>query len=279
MPTIICTLLSFLTIACCSGPEHKFQLRSGTAEPPNYTTIENIPTPKGYARIPVEENAMGDWLRKTRLKKDGRVYLYDGRVKNNQTAQFAVLDIPVGSKDLQQCADAILRLKAEYLFSRYLIDSIHFKATDGTDLSFARWLKGERYKLIGGRLLPYTTHRSLNNQRVQLDEFLEVVFSYCGTYSLRKETRSVKDLAEIAIGDIFIRAGSPGHAIVVVDVAVNQQGEKIFMLAQSYMPAQDIHIIKNPMDEPINPWYRANAGRRLVTPEWVFNWNQLRRWY
>jgi len=38
------------------------------------------------------------------------VFLYNGKIKQNQQAQFAVLDIGIGNKDLQQCADIILRL-------------------------------------------------------------------------------------------------------------------------------------------------------------------------
>ena len=47
-----------------------------------------------------------------------------------------------------------------------------------------------------------------------------------------------KELSEMQIGDVFIRGGSPGHCVIVVDMAVHQEtGEKLFMLAQSYMPA------------------------------------------
>jgi len=41
----------------------------------------------------------------------------------------------------------------------------------------------------------------------------------------------------------MIRAGSPGHAMLVVDVAEDERGRRIYLLAQSYMPAQDIHIV------------------------------------
>ena len=85
------------------------------------------------------------------------------------------------------------------------------------------------------------------------------------------------------IGDVFIRggfpgSGSPGHAIIVVDMAVNtNDGTGISLLAQSYMPAQEIHILKNPTDLSLSPWYKVDFGDSLYTPEWIFHKNELKR--
>jgi len=86
-------------------------------------------------------------------------------LRDNQSTHFAVLDIPVGDKDLQQCADAIMRLRAEYFLNKDNIDSICFKATDGTDLSFAKWMEGERYRLKGARLVAYSSGSFGGNKR------------------------------------------------------------------------------------------------------------------
>ncbi len=277
--TITCLLFLSSAIIFCNGNKESFHHSLpvvGTF--PGYTTIGEIPVPRGYERVMVATNSFGKWLRQINLKKDSRVYLYNGRLKGNQSAQFAVLDMPVGNKDLQQCADAVLRLRAEYFFRQNNIDSMHFEATGGTELSFTKWLKGERYKLSGNRLVPYMSGISQGSKRMQLEQFLEVVFSYCGTISLDKETRPIYDLSDIQAGDIFVKGGSPGHAMIVVDVALNYKGEKVFMLAQSYMPAQDIHIVKNPVIENLSPWYSVMADTKIITPEWIFYRNQLKRW-
>jgi hypothetical protein len=62
-----------------------------------------------------------------------------------------------------------------------------------------------------------------------------------------------------------------------VDVAVNSSGDSLFLLLQSYMPAQEMHILKNPGDPAISPWYRYMPDRPLDTPEWRFGENRLRR--
>ena len=244
----------------------------------SFETIGNIPCPQGFDRVKVVTDSFGEWLRKLKLKKNRKVYLYNGSLKQNQSAQFAVLDIPVGEEDLQQCADAVMRLKAEFLFSQKSYNEIQFKATDGTSLSFKKWEQGTRYKLVGNRLMEYNTTTASTNKRADLEDFLKVVFSYCGTLSLAAQLNAVPDLDDVLPGDVFVKGGSPGHAMIVIDVAMNDAGKKIFMLAQSYMPAQDIHVVKNPANKNLSPWYEVNGAETIITPEWEFYRTQLKRW-
>jgi hypothetical protein len=101
---------------------------------------------------------------------------------------------------------------------------------------------------------------------------------YAGSYSLSKELQRVEDRGEMKIGDVFIEGGFPGHAVLVVDMAIDRHtGRRVFLLAQSYMPAQDIHVLRNPGDGTLSPWYEVEFGDILYTPEWRFRWDQLRR--
>jgi len=91
--------------------------KSSVEENP-YADISEIPLPAGFSRILFEKKSFADWLRTLSLKKSKIVYLYNGLPKRNQSAQFAVINISVGNKDLQQCADAVMRFRAEYLYSQ-----------------------------------------------------------------------------------------------------------------------------------------------------------------
>jgi hypothetical protein len=235
-------------------------------------TVQNLPLPAGYSRLPQPEGSFGAWLRKIALKKDNTVYLYNGNKKANQSAQFAVLDISVGKKDLQQCADAVMRLYAEYLYANRELGRIKFKATDGTVMDYAGWAKGDRFLLRNGKLKRSRIATAAENSSI-FSQYLEFVFSYAGTLSLSRELESVNNILP---GDVYIRGGSPGHAVIVMDVAVNKAGQKIFLLAQSYMPAQDIHILRNPASGR-SPWYEAVAQGDLLTPEWTFSRGDLKR--
>jgi hypothetical protein len=55
---------------------------------------------------------------------------------------------------------------------------------------------------------------------------------------------------------------------------VDKDGNVKFMLAQSYMPAQDIQILVG--DDGVSPWYDLNFGDYLYSAEWTFTKNQLK---
>jgi hypothetical protein len=43
------------------------------------------------------------------------------------------------------------------------------------------------------------------------------------------------------------------------------------------MPAQDIHVLINPENSQISPWYQLKSGEKLYTPEWVFEPDRLKQ--
>lgn len=231
--------------------------------------INNIQPPKGFVREVESQNSFATWLRHLPLKKDNTVYLYNGEKKYNQSAQYKVIDIDVGDKDLQQCADAVMRLRAEYLLSSNQVEKIHFNYTNGVNIPYSKWSSGLYPSLKGNKVV--WVGSSNNSSYNSFRKYMNNVFMYAGTASLEKELLTVS-LEDIQIGDVFIKGGFPGHAILVVDVARNETTkEKCFMVAQSYMPAQNIHILNNPNSSSDSPWYYLNdCGPIIETPEWSF---------
>lgn len=257
-PLFIFILL--LSFSCSNSAPANEKTRQQIAKSSNkdenpFHQVKDIPATEGFTRTLSDSNSFEEWLRKVALKKDRTVYTFNGSPKFNQTAQFAVLDISVGDKNLQQCADAVMRLRAEYLFSQKRYDEILF--TDNENHS---------YKFTS----PYT--------RENFTRYLEKVSGWCGSASLAKQLKPVADLSTIQAGDVLIRGGFPGHAVIVMDVATNAAGKKLYLLAQSYMPAQDIHILLNPMNETLSPWYEVNENNIIQTPEYLFYRNELKRW-
>lgn len=238
-----------------------------------------ISPPDGFERIAVAENSFAYWLRQLPLK-DGKppVLLYNGSQKGNQNAHYAVLNIDVGKEDLQQCADAVMRLRAEYLYNQQNYDAIHFNYTSGHKAAYSQWRQGYR-PVVSGNKVSWVQRESAANSTsyASFKQYLKQVFTYAGSLSLSKEMTAVGNTQNIAAGNVFIQGGSPGHAVMVLDVAQNSQGEKVFLLAQSYMPAQEVHVLVNPDNANLSPWYSANIGAQLQTPEWTFTPQDLKK--
>lgn len=234
--------------------------------------------PAGYRRVALAPDSFADWLRHLPLKPRGSpVRLHDGRLKARQDVHAAVVDMDVGAKDLQQCADAVIRLRAEYLYSARRSGAIHFNFTSGKRIDFHRWAAGWRPRVAGNRVR-WRRGGAVGTSYSSLRAYLEVVFIYAGSYSLAREMVPVADLQDLAIGDVFLEGGFPGHAVTVVDLAAHpDSGRKVFLLAQSYMPAQELHVLRNPSEPRLGPWYELGAGQVLTTPEWRFEWTALRR--
>jgi hypothetical protein len=240
-------------------------------------TLETrILPPEGFTRLKSEPGSFALFLRNLPLKPHGsEVKTYTGETVHNFNVYAAVVDKKIGNKDLHQCADAVMRLRAEYLYENGLYDKIHFNFTNGKTIRYSEWMKGKRI-VVKGNSSTWVQSATPSNTPNDLWNYLTVVFNYAGSFSLSKELVPV-DVKDMQIGDVFIKGGFPGHAVIVADMAVNETtGEKIFLLAQSYMPAQEIHILLNPNKEQ-NPWYSLKDNNYLYTPLWNFNYNELMR--
>lgn len=213
----------------------------------------------GFERVEVPYDSYAHYLRNLPLKSAGtEVRYYDGDTKPSGGIYDRVIDMEIDPVDLQQCADAVMRLRAEYLYQAKCYDEIHFNfLSDGKPRYFLDYKEGET---------DYKTFR----------KYMKYIFSYANTSSLHEELISVDDKLDIQIGDVFIQKGRPyGHAITVLDVAVNPiSSEKEFILAQSYMPAQETQLLINPRNGGV--WY-STKSEIINTPEWTFGWDDLRR--
>ncbi len=72
-------------------------------------------------------------------------------------------------------------------------------------------------------------------------------------------------------GDVLVRGGFPGHAVLLLDVAT--RGDETFVLVgEGYMPAQSFHVELGPVDG----WWAWDDGVDLG--HWDLRGGTLRRW-
>ncbi len=238
-PMMMAVLLVF-SVAWAGEPRYLWP-RAQTA---GDTIGQRIAAPAGTTRVPA--TGFGAWLRSLPLLPEGTaVHHFDGSVKPRQDVHAAVIDLDVGKRDLQQCADAVMRLRAEYLLSAN--QRIAFHPDPGKPREIA-WAGGDRKAFA---------------------KFLVRVFADAGTASLSAELRNLPS-GPLEPGDVLIQGGYPGHAVLVLDAADSKDGHRFVLLGQSYMPAQQFHVLKNLKDPSLSPWFDAAAvdAGGIETPEW-----------
>lgn len=240
------------------------------------TLEDRIKTPEGFERIEAKDNEITSFIRSYPLKADGSdVLLYDDTPKSFQSGHVAVFDMALGNRDLQQCADSVIRMYGEYLWSIGAYSEINFHLTNGFLMEYSKWREGNRI-IVNGNDVSWNLSATYDDSYENFINYIETVFIYAGTLSLSQECNPVP-LSDIQVGDMFLYGGSPGHCVLVVDMAENKDGERSFLLAQGYMPAQDFHILKNPLHTE-DPWYyETELTYPLETPSWTFEEGSLVR--
>lgn len=225
------------------------------------TVLSHFNIPAGYAQMPVQPGSFAAWLQQRPLKPTGSHTLtYRGNVARTDDYTAAVIDMSIGEQDLQQCADAVMRLRAEYQYEKKDYKAISFNFTSGFKCDFVHFAEGYRYHQSG-------VWKKLAKKDYSYASFLRymtLVFSYAGTLSLEKELHTVTNANDLQIGDVFIKGGSPGHCFIVMNAATNKANKKVFLLAQSFMPAQNIQVLQNG-----SPWFSLDKPAAIPYGELV----------
>ena len=235
-------------------------LWGGVSNPANRKTIGEIAPPLGFHRVEVISGGFGEFLREFPLQGRGaHMKYYDGSLAYGQYFGYAVLDLPMISKN-EQCCDAVQRMRSEFLYSKGRYSDIHFES-----------FKNGTMRYGGG------------GNREAFHKYLRKVYDASNTSTLRHELKK-KPLSEIAPGDVFVyeagRGHSIGHAVLVADVAVNPKtGKKALMFAQSSTPALTMHIIRDLLHPIKSPWIILNESDDSVFISGIrFNGDDLRSW-
>lgn len=278
--TLIASIAVGLLFACSDAQAHPplFSTSQYAPSPEVYSFApgdlavvrlsEAFRPPEGFLRVDVGAGSFGGWLRGLPMRADRtRVKSYRGDDLDSPSAGIIPLDL--GDKNLQQCADSAIRLHAEWLWASGRHDDLAYHFTSGDEIRFSDWLRGERIAVDGAnvrRLKGEARARS----RASLRSWLDLVFMYAGTRSLARDSRAVEP-TDVQPGDFFVAPGSPGHAVVVLDVATNDAGRRVALLGQGFMPAQEFHVLRSQGRQVLDEvWFvlPQKAEEELRTPSW-----------
>ena len=200
---IICILASLVVLAFQFKPVKKaVAIAKASIETPSLinkdsSTIKTrVNLPEGYKRVSYSNGSYEDYLRNYKLKPFGsKIINYDDSEYFWQGGHVGILEVPVPKNGLQQCADALIRIRSEYLWESNRKDEIGFNFTSGHYCSWVAYAEGYRPKINGNKVSFHKT-ASVNTSKENFYKYLNLIYMYSGTLSLYNELKSIdaKDL-------------------------------------------------------------------------------------
>lgn len=235
------------------------------------TIKSRVNLPEGYKRTIYNKGSFQEYLRNYKLKAFGsKIINYNNSEYYWQKGHIGILDVPVPKNGLQQCADALIRIRSEYLWDNNREDEIGFNFTSGHYCSWKKYAEGFRPKVKGNKVTFHKT-ASANHNKENFYKYLNLIYMYSGTLSLYNELESINTVEDLKLGDMLILGGTPGHIVMLGDEAVNEKGEKLFLLFQGNTPAQSVHLVKNLEDLEISPWYNLKMNAVIPVSNFTFS--------
>lgn len=235
--------------------------------------------PPGYKRVPLEKGSFGEWLRGLPLAAPGTPVLsYQGGVilPDGHENLAAVVAIDIGAADLQQCADSVVRMHAEWRWSNGARD-MTYRAASGAQMPFSKWARGERPTENSGSITwtPRARPDPEGGVHPSFRKYLDNVFMWANTGALAVQGTKIPK-ADIRPGDFVVLPGNPGHAVLILDIAQSDKGDRVALLGQGFMPAQNFQVLRPNRSQTWFPLDLDSPG--LKTPFWpTFPWDSLRR--
>jgi hypothetical protein len=241
------------------------------------TIVTKLQPPAGYKRIQVEKGTFAHYLRNLPLLPDeSPVKDYRGNIKKSKkdTTVASVFDYPIKGKKLEQCMDILQRLWAEYLCSQQLSEKIAFYLPGGFLLKWEDWKDGLRPKYHGIKV-SLIKNADLDSTRNNFEKYLWEIF-YRSNTQTAYFVYPVIEMVKLQIGDFIVKKGKRGHAVLIMDLAIDKFGNKVALIGHGDTPACQFHLLNYKKE---NPWFPIKQTKNyLPLPiKKKMYWDGLRR--
>ncbi|HEX2870782.1 MAG TPA: DUF4846 domain-containing protein [Polyangiaceae bacterium] len=245
---------------------------------PDASLEQRFPTPPGYTRVKVTAGSFSEWLRTLPMAPEGTpTKSFDGKetLAADDDYLAGVVAIDTGTPDLQQSSDVIIRLHAEYLWSRGEKDKISYLSATKLNMPFSRWEKGQRLIPQGPNVFWVIKGKPSEVDHPEFRKYLDAVFNWANSTSLSPRSTAVEEPKDLVAGDFFLQSVEPNHVAVVLDVAEKPSGERVALLGQARNPAESIHVVR---PGKATPWFSVRPPVPVLTPHSkALAWSDLRR--
>lgn len=188
------------------------------------------------------------YLQNLPLKENNKIYKWNRkRVFGLLYNVYAVVDKPLlFESDLEQCADFCMRFWADYHHSQNNLNNLFLYNYNG---------KKKYYK----------------NSNKNFKKYLKWHMAYSNSYSIKKGANKINN-GKLKPGDMFVqnKDGGIGHVSIIVDAAKNGNGEQVFLIGYSFIPAQEFQIEKAKKGYGTEGWFTKKGYEKYLS-EFPFN--------
>jgi hypothetical protein len=235
-----------------------------------------LPDPQ-YKRVQLDPDSFGSWLRRLSLKPAGSPVL-DYRSRIYKTAEDsvvgAVVAMDISGRRMEQCMDVLVRLYAEYLWQQSQAIRLKLPLPGRYWLAWQDWAAGLRPRYRG-------THVSLiqnstsDHSEANYRAYLREVYAASATQQFYYSYQSLdREMAQP--GDFIVKKGRKRHAVMIVDIARNPEGEEIALIGHGDTPACQFFLLRYSED---NLWFPLGNGKNVLPLpiRRKMTWDGLRR--
>jgi hypothetical protein len=263
--------LIYILIAC------QFIIKS-FGQDPGPLTIESIPLPdSSFNRISCQSGSFASWLHSLPLKPKGFPVLdYRGRIykEGTDSTVAAVINWNMQGKRLEQCMDILVRFYSEYLWDSNREERIVFPLPGGYSLKWNDWKRGKRPYFKGVDVQLKHTMKP-DSSRASFEKYLRTVFAESHTQQFYFAYQPIAS-ENVQIGDFIVKRGSKSHAVMIVDLAWNDEGDTIALIGHGDTPACQFYLLNYRKNNPWIPLY-LNKEKLPLPIRRTMTWDGLRR--
>lgn len=223
----------------------------------------------------MKESSFGYYLRNLPLTLSVAVLNYRGTVfkVSDDSTVAGVIPIAIKGKNLWQCMDILQVLHMDYLDSQKRKSEINYYLPEGTKFSWLEWQKGLR-PVFKGLAFQKIKQAQVDTSAASFNRYCNTIFQYSSTQTFWHYYPDLK-FADIQPGDFITKKGKKGHAVLILDIAINEMGEKVALIGQGDTPACQFYLLQ----KNGNPWFKIDKDMSypdLPISKKMF-WSGLRR--
>jgi len=241
------------------------------------TILSRFNLPDGYKRITYKNHTFADWIRNLPLKPmNSAVFDYRGKVfkSKDDTTVAAVVEWKIKGRRLDQCMDILVRFYSGYLWEKNEQENLSLPLPDKQWLKWSDWQQGYRPKFKGIHF-DLIKSEKYKSSKDNYNKYLNLVFAESHTQQFYF-AYPVIERQNVQVGDFIVKKGVKGHAVMIIDLAQNVNGELIALIGQGDTPACEFYLLNYNID---NPWIPLDLSKEVIPLpiKKKMTWDGLRR--